>query len=98
MKMRVLKNPVQLSLFDTGILKSENLTAPHSPRKAIYKIWLIREPGGFVVKKESGGEMKKHTIRQWFFPSLRQAETYYERKIKDKTNPARKSRVYQKPI
>ena len=96
MKMRSLKNLVQLSLFDTAILKNENLKAPDSPREAFYNIWLIREPGGFVVKKESGGKMKKLDTRNWSFQTLPQAERFFERKIREKTSPDRKTRVYQR--
>lgn len=94
--MRSLKYPVQLSLFDTTIIKNEYLMAPKSPREAFYNIWLIQEPWGFVVKKESGGKMKKLDTRNWSFQTLPQAERFFERKIKEKTSPDRKTRVYQR--
>jgi hypothetical protein len=95
MTIRPVNHMMQLSLFDTVILKNDHLTAPRSPRKAVYNIWLIREPGGFVVKKESGCEKKKSIVREWTFTTLNKAELFYDKKIKAKTNPDRRTRVYQ---
>lgn len=95
MMMRSVKPMKQLSLFDAVILRNDHLAAPRSPRRAVYNLWLIQEPRGFVVKKESGCDLKKHIVREWSFDSLNQAELFYDKKIKAKTNPDRKTRVYQ---
>ena len=98
MKMISVKPMRQLSLFDAEILRNDHLAAPRSPRRAVYNIWLIQEPGGFVVKKESGCDLKKHIVRKWSLDSLTQAELFYDKKLKAKTNPDRKTRVYQPVI
>jgi hypothetical protein len=56
---------------------------------------LLHEPGEFVAKKESGCMMKKQTTRQWIFPDLYQAELFYNKKIKAKTNPGQESWDYK---
>jgi hypothetical protein len=92
---KTFKKYTQLSLFDSVVIRNDHLMATRSPRKAVYNMWLIQAAGKFIVKKESGCEMKKQTARQWSFPDLGQAEHFYEKKIKTKTNPDRKSRVYE---
>lgn len=72
--------------------------ATRSPRCAVYNIWLIREPGGYVVKKESGAAGKKMTPRTWRFGNLDHAEGFYQKKVQEKTNPDRKTRVYEKVV
>jgi len=96
MKITSFKKPVQLSLFDSVVLSSECLMATRSPRCAVYNIWLIREPGGYVVKKESGAAGKKMIPRVWRFGDLDQAEGFFQKKVQGKTNPGRKTRVYEK--
>ena len=90
------RRTVQLSLFDSVILESEQLKALESPREAFYNIWLIREPGpGFyVVKKESGTIHKRLDTRSWKFDKYILAKHFYQKKILEKTNPNRKTRIY----
>ena len=90
------KRPVQLSLFDSVILESKQLKALESPRGAFYNIWLIREPGqGFyIVKKESGTIHKRLDTRSWKFDNFILAKHFYQKKIIEKTNPKRKTRIY----
>lgn len=96
MKTHHMKKPVQLSLFEPVVLRDEYLLAIMSPRCAVYNLWLIREPGGYVVRKESGAAGKKTVGRVWAFDSLEKAETYFDKKVREKLNPDRKSRVYKR--
>ncbi len=83
----------QLELFPkSGKIKSVELLALSSPRKAFYTLWLEEHSGKYLVLKESGSCMSKTRNRlSWAFPTIEAAEEYYERKIKAKTNPVRKS-------
>lgn len=98
MKTRHMKKPVQLSLFESVILRSESLMASSSPRCAVYNIWLVREPGGYVVKKESGAVGKKMVGGVWRFDGVEKAEAYFDRKVREKMNPERKGRVYERVV
>ena len=91
-----LRRTVQLSLFDSVILESEQLKALESPREAFYNIWLIREPGPgvYVVKKESGTIHKRLDARSWNFDNYILAKQFYQKKILEKINPNRKTRIY----
>ena len=96
MKNTSIKKPIQLSLFDSVVLSSESLMATGSPRCAVYNIWLVREPGGYVVKKESGAAGKKMIPWVWRFGDFDQAEGFFQKKVREKVNPDRKTRVYEK--
>jgi len=96
MKITSVKKPVQLSLFDSVVLDSECLMATGSPRCAVYTIWLIREQGCYVVKKESGAAGKKMIPGVWRFGDFEQAEGFFQKKVQEKINPGRKTRVYEK--
>jgi len=82
---------IQLNLFETSIIKSDHLVAD-TPRQAYYKVWLESLMGKYLVRKESG--TKKHTLdkRIWKFDDFVQAEKFYIRKVKEKTNQNRKSK------
>jgi hypothetical protein len=94
MKRIEQRTPVQLSLFEPVVLDAERLMATESPRCAVYTIWLVREPGGYVVKKESGAAGQKLIGRAWRFDNRGQAEDFFKKKVREKTNPNRKARVY----
>lgn len=91
------KRPIQLSLFDHVVLESEQLKALKSPRGAFYNIWLIREPGSgfYAVKKESGTILKSLNVHLWKFDNYILAKQFYQKKILEKTNPKRRTRIYQ---
>ena len=82
---------IQLSLFEPGIIKFDHLVAD-TPRQAYYKVWLESLMGKYLVRKESG--TKKYTLdkRIWKFDDFVKAEKFYIRKVKEKTNPNRKSK------
>lgn len=89
--------PIQLSLFDPVVLESEQLKALESPRGTFYNIWLIKEPGAglYAVKKESGTMFKRLNVRFWKFDNYILAKQFYQKKILEKINPKRKTRIYQ---
>ena len=87
----------QLSLFPDRLC-SAYLVAPDSPQKAFYRIWIESNACIYKVCKESGSGAKARILdkRSWSFEKLEQAQKMYDRRIKSKTNPDRKSpRKYQ---
>jgi len=78
-------------LFQRIIIRNINLVSD-SPKKAFYRLWLENCLGQYCVRKESGGQSNKTlNRRQWQFDSLPEAERFFDRKLREKTNPARKS-------
>ena len=90
------KMPVQLSLFDYVVLEYEQLKVLESPRGTFYNIWLIKEPwpGLYAVKKESGNSFKPLNVHLWKFDNYILAKQFYQKKILEKINPNRKTRIY----
>jgi hypothetical protein len=80
----------QISLFP-DILCSAYLLAPDSPKSAFYRIWIESDDGVFTVCKESGGKDKVLDQRAWPFDSLEEARKLFDRRVRYKTNPERKS-------
>jgi len=81
----------QLSLF-TEELKFIHLVAPDSPKKAFYKLWLLKGDIEYQVRKKSGiKERKVLDKRLWVFDSIEKAEKYFDKTIEKKTDPKRKS-------
>jgi len=72
-------------------LKKAHLFAPESPKQAFYMIWLNQASDKFEVLKESGARAVVLDRRSWEFENLEAAEKFYNRQIKYKTNPSRKS-------
>jgi len=87
----ILSIMIQLNLFEPSIIKFDHLVAD-TARQAYYKVWLESLMGKYLVRKESG--TKKHTLdkRIWKFDDFVHAEKFYIRKVKQKTNPNRKSK------
>ena len=85
----------QLSLFPDRLC-SAYLVAPDSPQKAFYRIWIESNACIYKVCKESGAKARILDKRSWSFEKLEEAQKMYDRRIKSKTNPDRKSpRKYQ---
>ncbi len=82
--------PIQLSLFENDIIKSDFLICPDSPKKAYYKIWLEQKLDSYSVRKESGTEKKALDIREWPFSSFSSAKKYYNNKLDQKKSDKRK--------
>ncbi len=72
-------------------LKQRYLIAPNSPKKAFYTLSLEFEFDQYVIRKESGFGSKILDRRKWEYPSLLEAEKSFNRRIKQKTRPDRKS-------
>ena len=84
----------QLSLFPDRLC-SAYLVAPDSSKKA-YRIWIESNACIYKVCKESGAKARILDKRSWSFEKLEEAQKMYDRRIKSKTNPDRKSpRKYQ---
>ncbi len=98
MKIFDFHPPIQLNLFDPAVLRSESLKAETSRRKAFYSIRLMEECGRFSVKKESGANGKTYHEKTWFFPGETEAQSFFERKIREKTNSNRKQRLYRREM
>ncbi|SMC28375.1 hypothetical protein SAMN02746041_03247 [Desulfacinum hydrothermale DSM 13146] len=79
------------------ILAQSYLIAPNSPKKAFYHIRVEQNATfRYVVTKESGGGNTVWDQRKWEFRDQKAAIAFYLRKIRDKTNPKRRSpRKYQ---
>jgi hypothetical protein len=80
----------QLNLF-TQKLNSAFLVAADSPRHAFYRIWIENTDGKISVVKESGVRGRVLDRRIWPYADFSKAEKAYQRRIKAKTNPDRKS-------
>jgi hypothetical protein len=90
-----MKSHEQLNLFTVKI-NFAHLVAPSSPRCAFYRIWIEDTDGVIRVVKESGVKGRVLDRRIWPYADFEAAEKDYQRRIKSKTNPDRKSpRKYQ---
>jgi hypothetical protein len=85
-----MENHEQLNLFTVKV-NSALLVAPDSPRRAFYRIWIEDTDGQISVVKESGVKGRVLDRRIWPFADFQEAEKAYQRRIKAKTNPERKS-------
>lgn len=80
----------QLSLFDPFVLRMSRLVAA-SPRRAFYELRLEQIGVRFLVAKSSGAGRRVLDERTWDFGSLEEAGKFYDRKLREKTNPGRRS-------
>ena len=80
----------QLKLFAQKLC-SADLVAADSPRGAFYRIWIEDNNGSFMLIKESGIKGRVLDKRSWSFESLAEAQKVFRRRIKQKTDPERKS-------
>ena len=87
-----LKTPkfTQGDLFGQ-ILKAAYLLSPDSPKKAFYTLSLELEFNQYVIKKKSGFGDRVLDRRRWVFDTLSDAEKSFDRRVKQKTRPDRKS-------
>lgn len=85
----------QRSLFDSVLLRAAHLVA-RSPRNAFYQLRLERVGLRFRVGKASGAGGRVLDVRNWEFGSFEEANRFFERTLREKTNPGRRSpRKYQ---
>ena len=83
----------QLSLFPQKLCSAQ-LVAADSPRSAFYRIWIADHNGIYWLIKESGIKGLKGRVldkRSWPFDNFEAAEKVFNRRIKEKTDPERKS-------
>lgn len=80
----------QINLF-TKKIRSAYLVAWDSPRKAFYRIWIEAAYGEYSVVKESGVKGLVLDRRSWPAADLDEAQAMFQRRVKAKTNPDRKS-------
>ena len=73
-----------------GVIKEVELEAD-SPRRAFYVLRLEKISGGYLVSKESGGNGRVFHRQAWFRQSLDDADRFFLRIVKQKTDPGRKS-------
>ncbi len=73
------------------ILKDAHLVVPNAPRKTFYSIRIEECRGTFRVLKVSGALGKVWDKRTWEFSTLDEAERLFNRRIKEKTDPRRRS-------
>lgn len=85
-----MKSHQQLNLFTVKV-NSALLVAAESPRRAFYRIWIEDTDGQISVVKESGVKGRVLDRRIWPCQDFEEAEKVYQRRIKAKTNPDRKS-------
>ena len=87
---------MQIKMFDETILESADLVAD-SPKKAYYKLKLISDGGQFAVEKESGIDGRELVRRRWVAITMDADDLLYQKKLREKLNPTRKSpRKYKK--
>lgn len=82
---------LELSMSCSTTVKKASLVAPSSAKQAFYKMWLKETDGTFEVYKESGIGQTVLDRRSWAFEKFETAEQFFNRKIKAKINPLRKS-------
>lgn len=80
----------QIKLF-TRKLDSAHLVAIDSPRQAFYIIWIEESDGQIQVVKESGVKGRVLDRRCWACDNLEAAQKLFDRQVRYKTNPDRKS-------
>jgi len=82
---------LQLNIFEPVSIKEVYLILPDSPGQTFYNIRLETYHGQYLVKKESGTRGKVWDKRSWTFDFFEDADKYFKRRIKEKTNRNRKS-------
>jgi hypothetical protein len=80
----------QINLF-TKKIRRAYLVAWDSPRKAFYRIWIEVAEDEYTVVKESGIKGKVLDRRSWPTENFEAAKKQFQRRIKSKVNPDRKS-------
>jgi len=83
---------IPLETSGPKVLKNAHLVVLNTPRKTFYSIRIEECHGGmFQVLKVSGALGKVWDKRTWEFSTLDEAEALFTRRIKEKTDPERRS-------
>ena len=86
---------IQLEAFRPRVLRNAHLVVLNTPRKTFYSIRIEERHGTFRVLKVSGALGKVWDKRTWEFSTLDEAEALFSRRIREKTDPGRRSpRIY----
>jgi hypothetical protein len=84
------------AMTGTNLLRTAYLIAPDSPRQAFYHLRLEQTPHSSRVVKASGAGGRVWHRQVWEFPTLAQAEAWFQQRLRQKTNPLRRrGRRYQ---
>lgn len=86
----MVKLPRQLHLFDF-LLKEVRLEAK-SAKCAFWALRLFERQGEYYISKESGGNEKVLDRRHWPQKSYESAMKTFDKKVREKLNPNRKSK------
>ncbi len=87
--------PDHSAAADPALMKTAYLLAAGSPRQAFYHLWLEQTPHCFRVGKASGAGGRVWHRQVWEFETLEAAEELFVKRLREKTNPARRSRQYR---
>lgn len=79
------------------VLRRERLAA-ESAKHAFYELSLVEVEIGYLIEKRSGAQRETLDTDVWFKPTLSAATRFFERKLKQKTNPARQSPRKYHPV
>ncbi|MGQ9921571.1 MAG: hypothetical protein ACUVRZ_09635 [Desulfobacca sp.] len=79
------------TMAGTILLRTAYLVAPDSPRQAFYHLWLEQTPHTCRVVKASGAGGRVWHRQVWEFATLAEAEKLFLKRLREKTNPARRS-------
>ena len=82
---------IPLETSGTRVLKNAHLVVLNTPRGTFYSIRIVECYGTFRVLKVSGALGKVWDKRTWEFSTLDEAEKLFSRRIKEKTDPDRRS-------
>jgi hypothetical protein len=73
------------------VVKNAHLVVSDTLRQTFYSIWIEEHCGKYRVRKASGARGRVWDERTWEFVSLDEAERLFNRRIREKTDPKRRS-------
>jgi len=82
---------IPLEASGPKVVKNVHLVVSNTPRQTFYSIWIEEHHGTFRVHKASGAQGRVWDERVWEFASLDEAERLFNRRVKEKTDPNRRS-------
>ncbi len=82
---------IPLEASGPKVLKNAHLVVAGTPRQTFYSIWIEDFYGTFRVLKVSGARGKVWDKRAWEFSTLDEAEALFTRRVREKTDPGRRS-------
>jgi len=82
---------IPLEASGPNVVKNVHLMVSDTPRQTFYSIWIEEHDETFRVHKVSGARGRVWDERVWEFASLDEAERLFNRRVKEKTDPNRRS-------